>query len=126
MAKYITFTFEWCACSIVFVVIRVVGMTGLVNDSIKTVFLVGCVFDGSQGTIGIMHAVRSLHDVTVPILVCGFVIASMWILYAILIRVFRVSLRTPHDQSCYQIKRTVTILINLIKVVNEKCNTYIV
>jgi len=83
-------------CSIVLVVIRVAGVATLVDNRIKTIFFIGRILDGPQGAVGIMHTVRSLHDVTVPVLVRGFVVASVWILYAVLVRVLWMSLRTRH------------------------------
>uniref|UniRef100_A0A2S2PSJ6 Uncharacterized protein n=1 Tax=Schizaphis graminum TaxID=13262 RepID=A0A2S2PSJ6_SCHGA len=83
------FTFS---CLIVFVVVWMVGVTGLVNDCVKTVFLVGYVFDGPQRTIGVVHAVRSLHHVTVSVLVRGLVVAGVRILHAVFVRVFWMSI----------------------------------
>lgn len=84
------FTF---GCLIMFIVVWMVRVTGLVNDRVKTIFLVGNVFDGPQRTIGVVHTVRSLHHVAVSILVRGLVIAGVRVLYTVLVRVLWMSLR---------------------------------
>lgn len=78
---------------IVFVVVRMVGMAALVDDRVKTVLLVGGVLDGSQRAVGVVHAVRSLYHVAVPVLVRGLVVAGVRVLDAVLVRVLGVSLR---------------------------------
>lgn len=80
-------------CSIVFVVVRMVGMTGLVDDRVETVLLVGGVLDGPQRAVGVVHAVRSLYHVAVSVLVRGLVVAGVRVLYAVLVRVLRMGLR---------------------------------
>jgi hypothetical protein len=99
------FTFS---CLIVFVVVWMVGVTGLVNDCVKTVFLVGYVFDGPQRTIGVVHAVRSLHHVTVSVFVRGLVVAGVRVLHAVFVRVFWMSLRGIQHAQCTNCTHTHT------------------
>lgn len=73
--------------------VRMAGMAGLVHDCVEPVFLVGGVLDRPQGAVGVVHAVRSLHHVAVPVLVRGFVVAGVRILYAVLVRVLGMGLR---------------------------------
>lgn len=77
-----------------FVVIRMIGMAGFVDDCVETVVLVSHVLDGPQGAVGIVHAVRPFHHVTVPVLVRGLVVAGVRVLDAVLVRVLGMSLRT--------------------------------
>lgn len=78
--------------------VRVVGMAGLVDDGVETVFLVGGVLDGSQGAVGVVHAVRSLDHVAVPVLVSGLVVARVRVLHAVLVRVLGVGLQKKKKQ----------------------------
>lgn len=68
-------------------------MAALVDDRVKTVLLVGGVLDGPQRAVGVVHAVRSLDHVAVPVLVSGLVVAGVRVLDAVLVRVLGVSLR---------------------------------
>lgn len=67
-------------------------MSGFVDDRVKTVLLVGRVLNGPQGAVGVVHAVRSLDHVAVPVLVRGLVVAGVRILYAVLVRVLGMGL----------------------------------
>lgn len=99
--KYRWFCFYlWVYSSIVFVVVRVIGMAGLMYYGIKTVFLVGRVLDGPQGTIRIVYTVRSLYHVTIPGFVRGLVVTSVWILYTVLVRILRMGLMEHVIKQC--------------------------
>jgi len=76
-----------------------VGVTALVDDRVKTVFLVCHVLDGPQCAVGIMHAVRPLHHVAISVLVRGLVVAGVGVLHSILIRVFWMSLRETYTHT---------------------------
>lgn len=73
-------------------------MTGLVHDRVETVLLVGRVLDGSQGAVGVVHAVRSLHHVAVPVLLRGLVVTGVWVLNAVLVRVLGMGLSGARAQ----------------------------
>lgn len=73
---------------------RMVGMAGFVDDRVKTVFLVGHVLDGPQRAVWVVHAVRSLHHVTIPVFVRGLVVAGVRVLYTVFVRVLGMGLET--------------------------------
>jgi len=73
-------------------------MTGLVDDRVKTVLLVGRVLHGPQGAVGVVHAVRSLHHVAVPMLLRGLVVAGVRVLNAVLVRVLGMGLSDTRAQ----------------------------
>lgn len=72
--------------------VRVVGVTRLVDDRVETVLLVSHVLDGPQGAVRVVNAVRSLNHVAVSVLVSGLVIAGVRVLYAVLVRILGMSL----------------------------------
>lgn len=93
------FTFG-CTFSIVFVVVRVIGMAGLMDYGVETVFLVGRIFNGPQCAIGVMYAIRSFYHVTVPVFMRSFVVTGVRILYTVLVRVLRMGLTEHITKQC--------------------------
>lgn len=70
------------------------GVTDLLDDGVEAVVIVGGVLDHSDGAVGLVHAVGTLDDVSVALLVGRLDVTGVGVVNAVVVGVLRVGLWT--------------------------------
>lgn len=91
------------------VILRMDGVPAFVYHGIKTVFLVGGIFDSSDCTIGVVNGVRTFEDVAVAIFLLAFHVTGVWVFDSVVERVFWMCLCGGKFFKCFYTRLEISI-----------------